>query len=98
LTGDQRLYDRIPILAFLGRFDFASQRVGQHLHPVADAQDWQAGIQDEFLDMWRASLVNRFRPAGKDKTLGLERHYLFRRRIPGEEFAINVRLAHPAGN
>ena len=43
----------------------------------------------------RARLVDAGRPAGQDVALRVERGEALRRRVPGDQLAVDVQLAHP---
>ncbi len=97
-AGDQRLDLGRAVFA-LGRWvDLAAEGMHQQLHPVADPKDRQAELEDIVRQGRRALGIDRGRSAGKDEAFGLERQHLFSRSVPGEEFAVDVRLAHPAGD
>jgi hypothetical protein len=58
------------IFAPCGGIHLAAEGVGQCLHPVADAEDGQTRVEDEFLDVGSVFLVHGARSAGEDETPG----------------------------
>ena len=95
-AGDQRLNFCGSIFAVRGRVHLSAERVGERLHPIANAEDGKSRFQDEILNVWRASLVDGFRSAGEDESLRLDGKDFFLRRVPREQLAIDLRLAHAA--
>ncbi len=70
----------------------------QQLHPVADPEHRQAGLEHIAGQRRRALGIDRGRSARKDEALGIQCQHFFSRRVPREEFAVDVRLAHPPGD
>jgi hypothetical protein len=82
------------VLALCRRVHLAAEGVGESLHAVADAEDGQTRVEDEFLDVGSVLLVHRFWSAGEDESFGLYREDFLHGRVPREQLAIDLRLAH----
>ena len=83
----------------LGRcIHLAAEGVGEGLHPITDAEDGKSAFKDELLDVRCVLLVDRFGTAGQNKSLRWDRKDFFLRRIPWEEFAIDLRFAYAPGD
>jgi hypothetical protein len=80
------------------RRDASAQGVGEGLHAVADAEHWPAGLEDVCRQGRSARLVYAGRPAGEDEAGRLQRQHALGRRVPGDQFAVNMGLAHPPGD
>ena len=88
----------LPRGVVLRRGDAAAQRLRQQLAAVADAEDGQAEREDRRIDGGRAGRVNRARAAGEDDADGVEGADGRKRRIVRQHLAVNVALAHAAGD
>src|SRR5260370_33860834 len=74
--------------------DFATQVVGDELHPVADAEHRNAGAQGFWVDLWRTGFVDARRAPAQDQADWLALLQLRPWRCPGHQLAVDVRLAH----
>ncbi len=87
-----------PYSRSAGMGNLSAEGMGEQLHPVAQAQDGQAGFEHIRQQGRRTFGIDRGRSAGEDEAFGMERQHFFGGGVPGEEFAVDVRLAHPAGD
>ena len=78
--------------------DHAAERVGQRLHPVADAQHRQPALEDVAGHLRRAFLVDAVRSAGEDVALRLMHVDLFGVGVAREDLGVNALLAHAPGD
>src|SRR5215471_13139035 len=76
----------------------SSQRLGQKLQPVANAEHRNAEIKDGGVAARRARVLHRGRAAGEDDSPRRERAYLRGGKVGRLNFTINSQLADPPGN
>src|SRR6185436_8158613 len=72
--------------------------MGKKLHPVTDAEGRQTGSQNVVGQRGRAGFVDGARPAGKNEAARVEGQDLLGGRIKRKELAVDLRLAHAAGD
>ncbi len=81
--------------------DVSAELQGQQLHPVADAQYWQAAAQDRRIAGRRMLVVDAGRAAGENEALDVEMlilSQLRQRRARGHKLTIDMTLAHAPRN
>src|SRR5687767_10167579 len=88
----------MAILTLSRGIHLAAENVGQGLHSITDAKDGQARLDDKFLYIWRARLVDRGRTPRKNEALWVDRHDLVLRRVPREQLRVDVCFAHASGD
>jgi hypothetical protein len=78
--------------------DLATKNIGEKLHPVAQAQHRQSRVEHIGKQGRGAFSVNGHGSAGEDEAFRSDGEHLFGWRVPGEELAVDMGLAHTAGN
>ena len=87
-----------PVLALRRRLDLPARQVRDQLHPVADAEDGHAELEQLRVRGGRTGVEHRARAAREDDPLRLEsadESEVAARRV---DLAVDVRLAYPAGD
>src|SRR5579885_3018033 len=74
--------------------DHAAERVGDRLHPVADAEDRQAAFEQKAGNLRRAFGVDAVRPTGEDVALWLMCIDFLSGGVAREDFGVHTLLAH----
>src|SRR2546422_4246502 len=85
---------RPSVLALGRRRDLPPREVGDELHPVADAEDRNAELQQLRIGARGARVEHRVGTAGEDDPLGGELADELEIACRGVDLAIDVRLAH----
>ena len=96
LGGDVDL--RASVFALRGRFHFAVEEVRRELHPVADAEDGDAELEDLARAVRRRFGVNRFRSAGEHDRLRRQLANFVDREVVGMHDGVHAILANPPGD
>jgi hypothetical protein len=80
------------------RFDLTAEDLCSQLHPVADAQDRDAEIEDRGVAPRRTSLVHAARTAGQNDALEVAFFQFRRCDVRPDQLAEHTRLADATGN
>src|SRR5688572_12589205 len=91
-------YVRRAVFAFLRRRDDTAKRVGERLHPIANAQYRLPRRKNVLRKLRCVLLIDAARPAGQYVAARLVPVDLLRVSVEREHFGINALFAHAAGN
>src|SRR5216683_5738483 len=80
------------------RFDFTAQDLTGQLHAVANPQRRDAEVEDGWIALGSARLINAGRAAGKDQPARAELGNARGREVVADDLAEDVLLPNPAGN
>ena len=90
--------DGVTVFALLALLHRAAKRVRQQLHAVADAEDGDAAGQHVGGELRRARLEDAGGATGEDEPLDVQVRQLLFRHVVGVDLAVDVGLAHSAGD
>ena len=85
-------------LTFARAFDLTAQLLGHRLHPVADAEDRHAEFENDLRRFPLKRFVYRVRSAREDDALRVVGTNEIFADVEGVQFAVNLLLAHTAGD
>ena len=85
-------------LALARALDLAAQLLGHGLHAVTDAEHRHAELEHDLRGLPVLRLIDRVRPAGKDDAFRVEVADELLGDVERMQFAIDLMLAHAAGN
>ncbi len=89
---------RATVFAAIRTNDLAAREMREQLHPIAETEDRNSGLEQGGLGGRHVFVIDRVRAAGQDDALGLpfaDPAHRSRRRM---DFAVHVRLSHPPGD
>src|SRR5437870_11650071 len=90
--------DGVAVFAVGGRGDLAAELVSEELHAIADAEDREAGLEDVRGGLRGACVVHGCGAAGEDEAARVEALDLLPGSVVGDQLAVDMALAHPAGD